>query len=257
MHVQEFITILKERAAQQNDAFPIREGTPLGIDAGANVVFSQTEKSPLTMRHTCVTGTRKTEFIKRLILTLSYLYGKSEANFLILSPRLDYGELMRLSCADVTVPFVRSKTDLQAALQTVGELLSMYALGGKGYPKLFLVMDGLEEIDGCNENSDLEEYFTFFEKVARNKNVEFITGAELMKSIFSGYPGAFVGVGNCLITTREEGKADVTYVGDDSTLSLPTVMEYPASPSVMETIITRNALDKKTNAGANESGIEL
>ena len=241
MYAQEFITKLMEES-KADDAVSLREKTPLGVDAGGNIVFSQTEKQPFTMRHTCVTGARKTEFIKRLLLTLSRLYTSSEANFLILSPRLDYGELLRLAGADVTVPFVRNKEDLQSALQTVGELLAMYALGGKGYPKLYLVIDGIEEIDGCNQNSDLEEYFTFFEKVARNKNVEFITGAELMKSIFSGYPGAFVGVGNCLITTREEGKADVTYVGEDSTLSLPTAMEYPCAQSVMETVIALNAL---------------
>ena len=78
--------------------------------------------------------------------------------------------------------------------------------------------------------------------LAREKNVAIISGAELIKSIFSGNPGVFVGVGNCLITTREEGRADVTYVGEDSSLSMPVALQYPDSPSVLESIIYLNAL---------------
>ena len=122
----------------------------------------------------------------------------------------------------------------------------------KGHPRLILVLDGLEELEGCNKNGDLEEYRAFFDLTLRNENVEIITGAELMKSIFSGYPGAFVGVGNCLVTTREEGKADVTYVGDDSSLSMPTAMSFPDSPSVTETIIFLNSLPASTNTYDDE-----
>ena len=56
--------------------------------------------------------------------------------------------------------------------------------------------------------------------------MDIITGVDLMQSIFSGYPGAFVGVGNALVTTREQGKADVTLVADDASLSLPVAIEY-------------------------------
>ena len=79
-----------------------------------------------------------------------------------------------------------------------------------------------------------------------------ITGAELMRSIFSGYPGAFVGVGNCLVTTREEGVADVTYVQDNSSLSLPTVLHYPSMPSFTETVIYLNSLLPSQNVLAAE-----
>ena len=44
------------------------------------------------------------------------------------------------------------------------------------------------------------------------------------------------------MTIREEGKADVTYVGDDISLSMPIPITYPSEPSVMETVIYLNAL---------------
>ena len=90
-----------------------------------------------------------------------------------------------------------------------------------------LVLDGLEELETCNENGELQEYRDFFELLARRESVDIITGVELRRSIFSGYPGAFVGVGNALVTTKEVGQADVTVVGDDSSLSLPIAITYP------------------------------
>ena len=107
---------------------------------------------------------------------------------------------------------------------------------------IFLVLDGLEELSACNRNGDFEEYREIFELFNRRKDVDVICGADLMRSIFSGHPGAFVGVGNCLVTIREEGKADVTYVGDDISLSMPVPITYPSEPSVMETVIYLNAL---------------
>jgi hypothetical protein len=106
--------------------------------------------------------------------------------------------------------------------------------------KLVLVLDGLEELDGCNQSADLEEYRDFLEVVARQNNVEVISGVELMKSIFSGYPGAFVGLGNCLVTPREHGKADITFVDEDSSLSLPIAMTYADLPTVEETVMYFN-----------------
>ena len=110
--------------------------------------------------------------------------------------------------------------------------------------KFFLVLDGIEDLSGCNANGDLEEYRNFFDVVSRKKDVVFISGVELIKSIFSGYPGAYVGVGNCLITTREEGKADVTYVGEDASLTMPKLISYPCTPSITETVIVCNAEQK-------------
>ena len=109
---------------------------------------------------------------------------------------------------------------------------------------MFLVLDGLESIEGCNANGDLEEYRAIFDLFPRRSDVDVITGVDLMKSIFSGYPGAFVGVGNCLVSLREDGKADVTYVAEDGGLSLPTPIHYPSHPSITETVIFLNSLTK-------------
>lgn len=239
MRSEEFIALLTEKTTEDSARKQIREGVPLGLDGTGALALSQLREHAYTPRHTCVTGMRRTGFIRRLIATLSRLYDESEANFLVLSPRNEYGELLRLQNASLTVPFIRSKADLDLAFACVKELVSNASVGGM--PRLFLVLDGLEELPECNANGALDEYRSFFELIAREKNVDIISGAELIKSIFSGNPGVFVGVGNCLVTTREEGKADVTYVGDDSSLSMPVAITYPDSPSVLETVIALNA----------------
>ena len=240
MRAEEFITFLAEKAASEEERNALKAGLPLGLDAAREMVLSQTCEHSFTPNHTCVTGANRTKFIKRLLITLSRLYERTEANFLVFSPRTEYGELLRLKCMDAIVPYVREKADLEKAKACVKELTAEYARGA-GYPKLFLVLDGLEELPETNGNGDLDEYREFFDMLAREKNVAIISGVELMKSIFSGNPGVFVGVGNCLVTTREEGRADVTYVGEDSSLSKPVGLQYPDTPSVLETIISLNA----------------
>lgn len=240
MRAEEFITFLVEKASNEEKRSVLKAGLPLGLDATGEAVLSQTLEHSFTPNHTCVTGANRTKFIKRFLITLSCLYEKSEANFLVLSPRTEYGELLRLQRMDVTVPYVRTKVDLENAKACVRELTLDYARG-VGYPKLFLVLDGLEELQGANGSGDLDEYREFFDMLAREKNVAIISGVELMKSIFSGNPGVFVGVGNCLVTTREEGRVDVTYVGEDSSLSMPVALQYPSAPSVLESIIYLNA----------------
>lgn len=244
MRAEEFIAKLSEKTTENEAEETLKKGLPLGLDMAGEVVLSQTVEHTFTPNHTCITGARRTAFIKRFLITLSTLYKKSEANFLILSPRTDYGELLRLKSMDVIVPYIRSKWDLDRAKACVQELVAEYARNER-YPKLFLVLDGLEELPEANANGDLEEYRLFFEWLTRQNNVAIISGVELMKSIFSGNPGVFVGVGNCLITTREEGRADVTYVGDDSSLSMPVALQYPDSPSVLESIIQLNATATK------------
>ncbi len=244
MRSEEFISSIS-RMSKENERFEeLRNGLPLGEDLSGNIVLSQKCEKALTVRNTCVTGVGRSGFIRRLLITLSCLYEKNEANFLVLSPRTEYGELLRLHSIDITVPYIRSKTDLELALETVKELIRMREFE-RGQPRLFLVLDGLDELPDCNKNKDLEEYRAIFEMLSRKEGVDVISGVDLMKSIFSGYPGAFVGIGNCLVTTREEGKADVTYVQDDSSLSLPAIMTYPDSPSVTETVIFFNSLPKR------------
>lgn len=246
MRMEEYISFLSEKSKDEEEFLRLRAGTPLGMDAYGEAVLSQKTEHPYTVRNTCVTGLRRTGFIRKLIITLSCLYEKGEANFLVVSPRTEYGELMRLRSLDITVPFITRKEEIDNVMQCVRDLVTAYAQGA-GYPKLFLILDGLEELDGCNQNGDFEEYRAFFDLTARSKNVELITGADLLKSIFGGEPGVFVGVGNCLVTTREEGNADVTYVGEDSSLSTPTAMRYPETPSVMESVIFLNSVTAKTD----------
>ena len=107
---------------------------------------------------------------------------------------------------------------------------------------MFIIVDGLEELSDCNLNNDLGEYRELFDLLMRKPDLELITGVDLARSIFSGYPGAFLGIGNCLVTVREDGKADVTYVNEDASMSLPIPVHYPNEPSVMETVIYLNAL---------------
>lgn len=244
MRSEEFISSLTTLCEREEDLQRLRLGVPLGRDASDTLVLSQKREKPFMIRHTCVTGVKRTPFIKRTLFTLSCLYEKDEANFFILSPRNDYGELLRLLNADMTVPYVRERGDVEACLNCVKELIALQEREN-GCPRLVLVLDGLEEIEGCNKNGDLQEYRDFFDVVARKPNVEIISGVDLIKSIFSGYPGAFVGVGNALVTTIEEGKADVTYVGEDSSLSMPTPIRFPTAPSVTETVIMLNALSQK------------
>lgn len=241
MRSDEFITSVCGVSEDDARFEELKNGLPLGEDTVGNIVVAQRRKKPLTLRHTCVTGAGKSEFIRRLLLTLSCLYEKSEATFFILSPRTEYGDLLRLRNMDAVVPYIREKSDLDLAIETLKQILYQRNYG-KGYPQLFLVLDGLETLPDCNRNGDLEEYRNLFDMLARRTDVDVISGVDLMRSIFSGYPGAFVGVGNCLVTTREEGKADVTYVGNDASLSMPAPMRYPTEPSFTETIIYFNAL---------------
>ena len=241
MRTEEFIASLSGVYYNEEDLKKLRASIPLGRDEGGNLVLSQKSDRQHIIRHTCVTGTRRTAFIKRLVITLSCLYNPAEANFLILSPKMEYGELLRLEAIDATVPFVRVKSDLESGVKCIRELVELH-IRERGCPRLILVLDGLEDLPDCNKNADFEEYRAIFDIVARQPFVDIITGADLMKSIFSGSPGAFVGIGNCLVTTRESGKADVTYVGEDSSLSLPTRMDYPDSPEIAETVTLLNAM---------------
>lgn len=241
MRAEEFISVISGMSHDDNQFEMLKRGLPLGLDSVETIVCAQKLEKPFTLRNTCVTGTGRTRFLCRFLITVSCLYEKSEACFFILSPKTEYGDLLRLKSMDVTVPFIREKGDVRLAVETVKELLAQRE-NGKGYPHLFLVLDGLEDLPDCNRNGDLEEYRDIFDLFNRRKDVDVICGADLMRSIFSGHPGAFVGVGNCLVTIREDGKADVTYVDEDVSLSMPVPITYPSEPSVMETIIYLNAL---------------
>jgi hypothetical protein len=241
MRTEELIKAISGQSTDNDRFEELKSGMPIGQDMSGNLVLAQKRVKPFTVRNTCVTGVGKTNFIRRMLITLSCLYEREEASFFVLSTSTDYGELIRLSSADFTVPYMRTKEDLTQAVSTLKELIRMREYG-KGYPHLFVVMDGLDELPDCNKNGDLEEYRDVFELLMRKPDVDIICGADLGKSIFAGFPGAFLGIGNCLVTTRESGKADVTYVNDDSSLTLPLPIVYPNEPTVMESIIYLNAL---------------
>ena len=239
MRATEFIHLLQERCVTAEDRKALAAGMPIGVDENGEMVLARKTEKKYAVQNTCVTGTRKTAFIKRLVLALSRLYTATEANFLVVSPYYEYGELLKLNGVDITVPFIRNKEDLQAVRDCLIKLAELYK--DQTCIKFFLILDGLEELDGCNQNADLEEYRDIFDLLSRRQNVEIISGVELMKSIFSGYPGAFVGLGNCLVTTREHGKADVTYVDEDCSLSLPLAITYADLPTIEETVMAFNA----------------
>ena len=243
MRSEEFISTLSALAVSEEKFEKMRKDLPLGLDSVGNVVYAHKNATPYSTRLTCVTGGGKSAFIRRLLITAACLYERSEICFFVLSPNTEYGELLRMKYMDVTVPYIRLASDLEPAIDTLKELLRMREYG-KGYPRLVVVLDGLEALDGCNRNEDLEEYRNIIDLLARREEIELIIGAELTKSIFSGYPGAFVGVGNCLVATRESGKADVTYVNDDATLTMPSPITYPDTPSVTETILFFNSVSK-------------
>ena len=239
MNTQEFMKALFLETEGNEKLEEYKKGLPIGRDENGNILLAQKRDKTLTVRNTCAMGAGRTDFIRRLIITLSCLYEKDQACFFVLSPKTEYGDLIRLHSADVTVPYIRNKEDIDKAVETLKELMRMRELG-TGHPRLFLVLDGLEELPDAKKNGELEEYRAIYELLMRKNGVELITGVDLGKSIFAGYPGAFLGIGNCLVTTREEGQADVTYVGDDSSLTLPVPMTYPCEPSVLDSIIFLN-----------------
>ncbi len=244
MKSDEFVASLSAFAKEDEQFAQIQKNIPLGVDAAGNIAYARRGEALFFSRHTCVTGGGKSGFIRRLLITLACLYERGEICFFVLSPFEEYGELLRMKNMDLTLPYIREKGDFEKGVDTLKELLRMREYG-KGFPRLVVVVDGIEGLEGCNRNEDLEEYRTVIELLSRREDVDIISGVELTKSIFSGYPGAFVGVGNCLVATRELGKADVTFVQEDVSLTLPMPVTYPSAPSITETVLFFNSLAKE------------
>ena len=240
MRAEEFISMISKSSEDERKFQELKNRLPVGVDGVGEIVFGLKTEKPLTIRHIAVTGNNKSNYIRRWLITLSCLYERTDACFIVLSPKIEYGELLRLKSMDITVPYIRTRSDLEEAVTALKELIRMREEGKM--PKLIIVLDGLEDLEDCNKNGDFEEYRSIFDLFMRREDIDVITGIDMKKSIFSGYPGAFAGIGNCFISTREDGKADVTYVQDDCSLTLPILIEYPSTPSVMETVIFLNAL---------------
>lgn len=241
MRTDEFLSRVSALSTADAERFEaVRGGLPLGETDENEIVVAHRELIPERYHHTCVTGASKTEFISRLLLTLTCLYEKAEAAFLLVSPDLSYGRFMKLNGADVTVPFINSQSDLDGVLKTIASLAKLRE-GKKRAPKLFVVVDGIEEFADADKRSTLECYRPFFEAVGTS-GIELITGVDLTQTVFVGYPGVFVGVGNCLVTPSSGGEADVTYVNVDGSMSAPKSFRYPNLPTVAESIAFLNGI---------------
>ena len=242
MRTEEFIEKISKESEDNARFEALKNGIPLGVAGENTIVLSQKdEKRNAMVRNTCITGSYKTQFIRRLLITLSCIHDSKEACFIVLSPHVEYGELLRLSAVDFTIPYIRNKEDVALAVKTLKELIYMRE-SGKAYPHLFLVLDGLETLDGKSKYFDLAEYSGIFETFMRVPNVDMICGVDLAHSIFSDCPETFLGSGHCLVTAHENGKADVTYVNEGGTLTVPMPITYPSESTVMESIIYLNSL---------------
>lgn len=143
MRAEEFISAVSGMSREDDRFEELKNGLPLGLDSTENVVIAQKRKRPYTLRNTCVTGVGTSNFIRRFLISVSCLYDRGEACFFVISPKTEYGELLRMKSMDVTVPYIRTKNDLDLAVVTIKELLEQRN-DGKGYPHLFIVLDGLE-----------------------------------------------------------------------------------------------------------------
>lgn len=242
MRIQEYMQSLTNLAqTDEEKGVFVAQAIPLGLGELDQTIVAHQEVCPARYHHICVTGEKRGEYIRRLVLSLGKLYGQDKVSFLILSPDKKYGELLHVKDSDITVPFVNRYEDCQSSLDTLRELVRMRAAGEENYPKLFVVLDGLEDvIENKGEKQSFACFKPFFDVVGAS-GVELVTGVDLEKSIFSGYPGAFVGHGNALVSTDVLGKADVTYVGVDSCLSLPISIIYPDDANLSEMIFSLNA----------------
>lgn len=241
MRTEEFIERILGQADDNARFDELRKGIPLGEDTNGEVVLAQKNAQAYTVRNTCVTGSNKTQFIRRLLVSLAYLHHAEEACFIVVSPRVEYGELLRLTGSDFTIPYIRKKEDVALVMKTLRELLFMRT-SGTGYPHIFLVLDGLETLEEGKTNMDLSEYSSILEMLMNVTDVDVICGMDLGRSIFASCPGTFLGRGSCLVTARENGKADVTYVNENTSLTMPMPITYPTESSVLESIAYLNSL---------------
>lgn len=248
MQVQDLIALLSETAAKNEYRFEnLRARIPLGVFENGEIATAHREEKPDRYHFALCSGEERREFVLSLVLSLACLYDEREASFLILSPHTDYAALLRLDGADISVPYIRNANDLKEALKTVSELISMRALR-IGYPRLFIVCDGLDEIEDAAYDDVTDPYKLCLDTVG-NSVSEVIAAVDLTKSKFSGFPGALAGIGNCIVTTKGGGKADVTQVGTDSSLGVPREISYPVTDGIERTV---NGLNELFRQVANE-----
>ncbi len=245
MTAEEFFKHLASVAHDSPERFDELVGRlPLGLDSEKRFVFARNVAdvdlpAKSGSRHTCVVGKGRSSFIRRLILTLVGVHDEGRIAFIVVSPKREYAELLKLKRADVFVPVLKSVDDLWDILRVCREQADLRVGGGERiYGKLVIVVDGLEELTG----GALDGYLPFF--AMTESGAELITGVDLVGSVFSVNPQSFVGNGGCLITVTNRGFADVSRVNLSGGLELPTPFEYPSEPSLVETISLVNEVEE-------------
>ena len=231
MKTEDFFAELAAIARDNEYRFDdLRARVPLGLDSDNRLLVAGEREANFI--HVCVTGTGRTEFIRRLALSLAGAYDRGQTAFVILSPKREYAEFLRLDRSDVFAPFIGSATDLWKGLEAVRSQAVLRCGGGeKVYGRLFLIADGLERVTG----GGLDGYLPLFSHAAEF-GLTLITGVDLLKSVFESAPQHFVGARNCLITVMAAGKAHLSRVTGDGALALPQAFTYPSEPSFSETL---------------------
>ncbi len=231
MKTEEFFAELASLARDNEYRFEdLRARLPLGVDGDNRLVVAGRRESNYV--HTCVTGTGRTEFIRRLALTLAGAYDRGQTTFVIASPKREYAELLRLSRANVFAPVVLNAADLWKVAEFARSQAALRRGGGESVlGRLVLIADGLESVSG----GGLGGYLPFF-SLAAEYGITLLTGVDLIKSVFEAAPQHFVGAGNCLVTVMATGKAHLSRVTDEGVLALPQAFTYPSEPNFAEAL---------------------
>lgn len=233
MKAEEMVAVLSDAARANTFRFErLRECIPLGT-VGDEVITAHREDRPERYHYTCVSGRGRGDFIRRLCLTLACIYDRSEAVFLVLSPDPEYAELLNVQNADFTVPYIKTSEDFVLALTEIAELEKMRSFN-KRYPKIFLIADGLEKVDGLQDDP-ASAYRRCLDAVAAG-GAEVITGYDIEDGPYHAFPGAFIGIGNCLVNAKGDGVANVRYVNPDSSLSSAREFFYPSEQSLKDAV---------------------
>lgn len=236
MNAEELFRELASVARDNGFGFEdLRARLPLGVDGENRIVVAGQRERLFT--HACVAGKGRTEFIRRLVLTLAGIYDSNQCSFVIASTKRDYAELLRLNRANVVAPLIDTLDGVWKTLDFAREQAVLKAKSNGRYGKLFFVLDGLESLAGGRYDC----YLPFF-NLAQSFGVDIITGVDLLGGLFEDRPQDFVGAGNCLITVSNTEKADVVYAQTDGGLSLPVAIRYPNEPSVLESVAFVNSI---------------
>ena len=229
---KELTSIARDNAFRFDD---LRARLPFGVDGENRICVAGQRECVFT--HACVTGRGRTEFIRRFVLSLVGAYANEQTNFVIVSPKREYADLLRLNRANVVAPLINNLDGVWKALEFARAQALLKGKLGESYGKFFLVVDGIETLS----NGNYDCYLPFL-NFANAFGGDIITGVDFLCGIFEDRPQDFVGAGNCLITVSNTQTADVVYAQKDGSLTLPVAVAYPSEPSVLESLAFVNKL---------------